>query len=153
MTQFLENLRQIVNRHEPDADEHALPRAAAVLLLELAATDAGIDERERRVIERAVTERFGLGDAELRDLLEEAGRATRIRCTSSRTSCAPGWRPRCAASSWNGCGESPTPTIGSIGTKSTWSAGSPICSACLTASSCGASIVPRAPTERLRQPV
>jgi uncharacterized tellurite resistance protein B-like protein len=77
MTQFLENLRQIVNRHEPDADEHALPRAAAVLLLELAATDAGIDERERRVIERAVTERFGLGDAELRDLLEEAGRRQR----------------------------------------------------------------------------
>lgn len=77
MPNFLENLKQIVNRHEPDADEASLPRAAAVLLLELAATDAGIDDRERRVIERAVTERFGLDEAELRELLEEAGRQQR----------------------------------------------------------------------------
>jgi uncharacterized tellurite resistance protein B-like protein len=77
MPSFLDNLKQIVNRHEPDADEHALPRAAAVLLLELAATDAGIDDRERRVIEHAVTERFGLSEAELTDLLDEAGRRQR----------------------------------------------------------------------------
>lgn len=77
MPNFLENLKQIVNRHEPGADDQALPRAAAVLLLELAATDAGIDARERRVIERAVTERFGLGEEELRDLMAEAGRRQR----------------------------------------------------------------------------
>ncbi len=77
MTNFLENLKQIVNRHEPEPDDHALPRAAAVLLLELAATDAGIDEHERRMIERAVTERFGLESAELDELLEEAARAQR----------------------------------------------------------------------------
>jgi uncharacterized tellurite resistance protein B-like protein len=77
MTNFLENLKQIVNRHEPESDEHALPRAAAVLLLELAATDAGIDAQERHVIERAVKERFGLASAELRELLDEAGRQQR----------------------------------------------------------------------------
>lgn len=77
MTNFLENLKQIVNRHEPEADEQALPRAAAVLLLELAATDAGIDERERRLIERAVGERFGLDEAELGELLAEASRLQR----------------------------------------------------------------------------
>jgi uncharacterized tellurite resistance protein B-like protein len=98
MPNFLENLKQIVNRHEPDPDEHALPRAAAVLLLEMAAADAGIDERERRVIERAVTQRFGLGEDELRELLAEAGR--RQRDTHSlhefthqlRTSLDPGTR-------------------------------------------------------------
>lgn len=77
MNNFLDNLKHIVNRHEPQADEHALPRAAAVLLLELAATDAGIDVEERRVIERAVAERFGLDPAELDDLLEEAARRQR----------------------------------------------------------------------------
>lgn len=77
MTNFLENLKQIVNRHEPEADEHALPRAAAVLLLELAATDAGIDADERRVVERAVKERFGLAPAEMKELLEEADRQQR----------------------------------------------------------------------------
>jgi len=77
MPNFLENLKQIVNRHEPDPDDHALPRAAAVLLLELAATDAGVDERERRVIERAVVEHFGFDEAELQELLEEAARQQR----------------------------------------------------------------------------
>ena len=77
MPNFLENLKQIVNRHEPDPDEQALPRAAAVLLLEMAATDAGIEATERRVIEQAVTERFGLEESELRELMEEAGRRQR----------------------------------------------------------------------------
>jgi len=77
MTNFLENLKQIVNRHEPESDERALPRAAAVLLLELAATDAGIDADERSVVERAVKERFGLAPAEMEELLEEAGRQQR----------------------------------------------------------------------------
>lgn len=72
MSNFLENLKQIIRRHEPEADEHALPRAAAVLLLELAVADAGIDESERRVIERAMAERFELDEAEIQALIEEA---------------------------------------------------------------------------------
>lgn len=72
MPNFLENLKQIIQRHEPEADEHALPRAAAVLLLELAVADAGIDDSERRVIERAMIERFELDEAEAQALIEEA---------------------------------------------------------------------------------
>lgn len=74
MSNFLENLKQIVNRHEPEPDEHALPRAAAVLLLELAVADAGIDDAERRVIERAILEHFELDEAEVQELIAEAAR-------------------------------------------------------------------------------
>lgn len=72
MSNFLESLKKIIHRHEPDSDEHALPRAAAVLLLELALADAGIDDIERRVIERAMVERFDLNEAEVQALIEEA---------------------------------------------------------------------------------
>jgi len=72
MPNFLENLKQIIHRHEPEPDEHALPRAAAVLLLEMAVADAGIDDSERRVIERAMVERFELDEAEVQALIEEA---------------------------------------------------------------------------------
>lgn len=81
MPNFLENLKQIIRRHEPQPDEHALPRAAAVLLLELAAADAGIEDSERRVIESAMVERFELAEAEVRALIEEA--ALRQRDTHS----------------------------------------------------------------------
>jgi len=77
MSNFLENLKQIVNRYEPEPDEHALPRAAAVLLLELAVADAGADDAEREVIERAILEHFGLEHAEVRELIAEAGRRQR----------------------------------------------------------------------------
>src|SRR6056297_3133428 len=72
MPNFLENLKQIIHRHEPEPDEQALPRAAAVLLLELAFADAGIDDSERRVIEAAIVERFELQEAEVLALIEEA---------------------------------------------------------------------------------
>jgi len=77
MTNFLENLKQIINRHEPEPDEQALPPAAAVLLLELAVADAGIDDRERQVIEQAILQHFGLDQAEARDLIDEAVRCQR----------------------------------------------------------------------------
>lgn len=77
MPNFLENLKHIIHRHEPEPDEQALPRAAAVLLLELAVADAGIDDSERKVIERAMIEHFGLAEAELRELMAEAGRRQR----------------------------------------------------------------------------
>ena len=72
MPNFIENLKQIIHRHEPEPDERALPRAAAVLLLELAVADADIDDSERRVIERAMVERFELDEAEVQALIEEA---------------------------------------------------------------------------------
>jgi len=72
MPNFLESLKQIIHQHEPEPDEHALPRAAAVLLLELAAADAGIDDSERQVIERAMIEKFGLNAAEVQALIDEA---------------------------------------------------------------------------------
>ena len=81
MPNFLDNLKQIIHRHEPEPDAHALPRAAAVLLLDLALADAGIDDSERHVIERAMAERFDLDEAEVQALLDEA--ALRQRETHS----------------------------------------------------------------------
>lgn len=77
MSNLLDNLKQIIRQHEPEADEHALPRAAAVLLLELAVADAAIDDSERQVIEQAILEHFDLEVAEVRALIEEAGRRQR----------------------------------------------------------------------------
>ncbi|MEX0915821.1 MAG: TerB family tellurite resistance protein [Wenzhouxiangellaceae bacterium] len=77
MPNFLENLKQIIGRHEPDPDEQALPRAAAVLLLELAVADAGIDDSERQVIEQAILEHFELDRAEVQELIVEAARYQR----------------------------------------------------------------------------
>ena len=74
MSNFLENLKNIIHRHEAKPDEQALPRAAAVLLLELAVADAGIDQSERRVIEQAIAEKFELGPEEVQALIEEAAR-------------------------------------------------------------------------------
>lgn len=72
MPNFLDNLKRIIHRHDPEPDEHALPRAAAVLLLELALADAGIDASERYVIERALVERFELDEVEVHALIEDA---------------------------------------------------------------------------------
>jgi len=78
MPGLLDQLRAMIEPDAPEApDAHALPRALAVLLLELAATDAGIDDDERRVIENAVRERFGLDEAALQRLLTEAGEIQR----------------------------------------------------------------------------
>ncbi|MDT8448648.1 MAG: TerB family tellurite resistance protein [Wenzhouxiangellaceae bacterium] len=78
MPGLLEKLKTLVEPDAPEASEtDPLPRALAVLMLELAATDAGIDDDERRVIEQAVRDRFGLDDEELRTLLNEAGEIQR----------------------------------------------------------------------------
>lgn len=76
MTDFFQTLRQIVNSREPEEapQTQTLPRAAAVLLLEMAVTDEGGDAAERAVIERAIAEHFGLPDGELNDLIAEAER-------------------------------------------------------------------------------
>src|SRR6056297_2959249 len=77
MTHLLDSLKQIINRHEAPDDEHATPRAAAILLIELAATDEGGDAAELRIIERAIRDHFGLAEREVDELLAEAGRLQR----------------------------------------------------------------------------
>ncbi len=72
MTDWFENLKRIVNRHEPSDDPHALPRAAAVLMLEMAVADEGSEEAEIRVIHQAMEKAFGLEAAELEELIEQA---------------------------------------------------------------------------------
>lgn len=72
MTSWFEQLKSIVNRHEPAADEHALARAGAVVLLEMAAVDDHFDQAEIEVIHLAMERAFGLAGAELEDLIKEA---------------------------------------------------------------------------------
>lgn len=72
MTSWFEQLKSIVNRHEPAADEHALARAGAVVLLEMAAVDDQLDTAELEVIHAAMGRAFGLDGAELSALIAEA---------------------------------------------------------------------------------
>ncbi|NKI35028.1 TerB family tellurite resistance protein [Wenzhouxiangella sp. XN79A] len=74
MADFLQTLRDILHSREPDDAPQALPRAAAVLLLEMAVTDEGGDAAERAIIERAIAKHFELPDGELTDLIAEAER-------------------------------------------------------------------------------
>lgn len=72
VTDWFENLKVIVNRYEPPADPHALPRAAAALLLEMAVTDDGGERIELDVVHQAMRAAFGIDPAELQALLEQA---------------------------------------------------------------------------------
>ncbi len=72
MTQWFEQLKSIVNRHEPGADDNALARAAAVVLLEVAAVDDNMSSAELDVVHQAVHRAFGLSQNEVEELLEEA---------------------------------------------------------------------------------
>ncbi len=72
MTDWFQNLKSIVNRYEPAADPHALPRAAAALLLEMAVTDEGGDRVELEVIHQAMARAFGIDPGELEALMSQA---------------------------------------------------------------------------------
>lgn len=72
MSAWFEQLKSIVNRHEPAADEHALARAGAVVLLEMAAVNDQFDEAELDIIHQAIEGSFGLEGAELSALISEA---------------------------------------------------------------------------------
>ncbi|NCO19155.1 MAG: TerB family tellurite resistance protein [Gammaproteobacteria bacterium] len=76
MSNWLDQLKSILTANSPERpdDDLALPRAAAVLLLEVSATDPGGESLEARVIEAALIEHFGLGRSEAEALLGEAGR-------------------------------------------------------------------------------
>jgi uncharacterized tellurite resistance protein B-like protein len=75
VTDWFRNLSRIVNRHEPAADRHALPRAAAALMLEMAYTSDGSDPAELEVVHRAMQATFGLAAGELDELLDQAHQA------------------------------------------------------------------------------
>jgi uncharacterized tellurite resistance protein B-like protein len=75
MTQWFDNLKRIVNRHEPTTDPHALPRAAAALLLEMGLTDEGGGRAELEAVHRAMRSAFGIAEEELEALLEQAHQA------------------------------------------------------------------------------
>ena len=72
MTAWFDQLKTIINRHEEVADDHALARAAAVVLLEMAALDERADPRELETVQRAMAEAFNLDGAELEALISEA---------------------------------------------------------------------------------
>jgi len=77
MSDWFQNLRSIVGRHEPAADAHALPRAAAALMIELASTEEGSDRVELAVVHQAMQRTFGLAEDELAELVDQAHQASR----------------------------------------------------------------------------
>lgn len=76
---FEQNLAPLGGADEPD-HEHRLRLSVAALLLEMPRMDETPREEECAAVEQAIRERFGLTDAETRDLLdlarEEARQAT-----------------------------------------------------------------------------
>jgi uncharacterized tellurite resistance protein B-like protein len=72
VTDWFASLKTIINRHEPSADAQALPRAAAVLMLELALVDEGSEPAELAIIHQAMQRAFGLDPAELDALIAQA---------------------------------------------------------------------------------
>jgi uncharacterized tellurite resistance protein B-like protein len=56
----------------PAEHEHALRLAAAVLLVEVMRSDAALDPSERRAIDAALGQRFGLDEQELSQLIAQA---------------------------------------------------------------------------------
>lgn len=69
------NLKNIVNRYEPAADPHALSRAAAALLLEMALTDEGGADVELDIIHEAMRTAFQMKPGELEALMDQAHQA------------------------------------------------------------------------------
>ncbi|WP_407351229.1 TerB family tellurite resistance protein [Luteimonas sp. R10] len=77
MVDWFHNLKRIVSRHEPGDDPHALPRAAAALMLEMAVADDGGDAAELEIVHQAVRQTFGLEAGELDELIGQAHQAKR----------------------------------------------------------------------------
>lgn len=73
MTDWFDQLKSWV---APSSDEpvdlKVIARAAAIILLEMAATDEQRDDEELAVIHRAMQDAFGIDDAELDELLRDA---------------------------------------------------------------------------------
>ncbi len=72
MSEWFNTLKAIVNRHDQQPEPETLARAAAVVLLELAAADDEQDESELAVIRQAIRHHFELGEQAADELIEEA---------------------------------------------------------------------------------
>lgn len=73
MTDWFEHLKSIVNRTSATGpDETSLARAAAVVLLDLAAADDRQDEKELAIIHEAISRAFDLEPEVLAELIDEA---------------------------------------------------------------------------------
>lgn len=74
MTSWFNALSNIINPEEPGISEDDLPRAAAVLLLEMAAADHESDPAELKAVERAMEKAFDLEADEREHLIKRADR-------------------------------------------------------------------------------
>lgn len=78
MTDWFEQLRSWV---APSSDEpvdlQSIARAAAIIMLEMAASDEHRDDSELAVIHRAMQDAFGIDDSELGELLRDAEKLRR----------------------------------------------------------------------------
>lgn len=72
MSNWFDQLKSIVNRHEPAAEDNALARAGAVVLLEMAAADDHFEAKELDMVQKAIEGAFGLDGPELEELMAEA---------------------------------------------------------------------------------
>lgn len=78
MTDWFEQLRSWVapSSDEP-VDVQYIARAAAIIMLEMAASDEHRDDSELAVIHRAMQDAFGIDDSELGELLRDAEKLRR----------------------------------------------------------------------------
>ncbi len=73
MTDWFERFRSwIAPSEDQPTDPQAAARAAAIILLEMAATDEHRDEAELAIIHRAMRDVFAIGDQELKEFLRDA---------------------------------------------------------------------------------
>lgn len=73
MTDWFDQLRSwVAPKSDEPVDLQLIARAAAIILLEMAATDENRDDEELTVIHRAMQDAFGIDDAELGELLRDA---------------------------------------------------------------------------------
>lgn len=76
MSNWFDQLKDVFSpgAAESPGDGLSLPRAAAVLLLEVSAIDPGGESSETRIIEAALIEHFGLGRTQAEEVLVQARR-------------------------------------------------------------------------------
>ncbi|WP_376694794.1 tellurite resistance TerB family protein [Wenzhouxiangella sp. EGI_FJ10305] len=73
MTDWFEQLRAWVAPSDDEPiDPKLIARAAAIIMLEMAATDEQRDDSELAVIHRAMQDAFGIDEAELDELIRDA---------------------------------------------------------------------------------
>lgn len=78
MTDWFEQLKSwVAPKSDEPVDVQVIARAAAIILLEMAASDEHRDDEELKVIHRAMQDAFGIDDSELGELLRDAEKLRR----------------------------------------------------------------------------